>query len=141
MRRRVQGIAKDTLSFIMEACRDTMPREFAALLRAEDGIISDVLILPGTDSNERQASVKLYMLPNMQIVGSVHSHPNGVLRPSGPDLAFFSPTGSYHLIAGPPFDERSWACFDPSGNPRVLEILDVDLEDDIDGFLDEEGDF
>jgi len=121
----------------MEACRDTMPREFAALLRAEEGIISDVLILPGTDSNERQASVKLYMLPNMHIVGSVHSHPSGALRPSGPDLSFFSHTGGYHLITGPPFDEHSWACFDPSGRPRILEVLDVDLEDDLDDFLED----
>ncbi len=129
------GIAKDTLKFILEASRSTAPLEFAGLLQVDDDIITEVLILPGTESSRMNALVRLYMLPNMQVAGSVHSHPSGVLRPSEPDILFFSRTGDYHIIVGPPFDERSWACYNAAGERRDLPVLDVQFDDD--GFEDD----
>lgn len=129
------GIAKDTLKFILEASRSTAPSEFAGLLQVDDDIITEVLILPGTESSRMNALVRLYMLPNMQVAGSVHSHPSGVLRPSEPDILFFSRTGDYHIIVGPPFDERSWACYNAAGERRDLPVLDVQFDDD--GFDDD----
>ena len=129
-RKRIAGIARDTLNFILEASRSTAPSEFAGLLQADGEIITEVLILPGTESSRMSALVRLYMLPNMQVAGSVHSHPSGALRPSEPDLLFFSRTGDYHIIVGPPFDENSWVCFNAAGERRDLPILDVEFEDD-----------
>ncbi len=129
------GIAKDTLKFILEASRSTAPLEFAGLLQVDDDIITEVLILPGTESSRMNALVRLYMLPNMQVAGSVHSHPSGVLRPSEPDILFFSRTGDYHIIVGPPFDERSWVCYNAAGERRDLPVLDVQFDDD--GFYDD----
>jgi len=129
------GIAKDTLKFILEASRSSAPLEFAGLLQVDDDIITEVLILPGTESSRMNALVRLYMLPNMQVAGSVHSHPSGVLRPSEPDILFFSRTGDYHIIVGPPFDERSWACYNAAGERRDLPVLDVQFDDD--GFEDD----
>ncbi|MFZ1315864.1 Mov34/MPN/PAD-1 family protein [Methanothrix sp.] len=134
-RKKVLGIAKDTLKFILEASRSTAPLEFAGLLQVDDDIITEVLILPGTESSRMNALVRLYMLPNMQVAGSVHSHPSGVLRPSEPDILFFSRTGDYHIIVGPPFDERSWACYNAAGERRDLPVLDVQFDDD--GFYDD----
>ncbi|MGB3920096.1 Mov34/MPN/PAD-1 family protein [Methanothrix sp.] len=134
-RKKVLGIAKDTLKFILEASRSTAPLEFAGLLQVDDDIITEVLILPGTESSRMNALVRLYMLPNMQVAGSVHSHPSGVLRPSEPDILFFSRTGDYHIIVGPPFDERSWACYNAAGERRDLPVLDVQFDDD--GFEDD----
>ena len=111
-RKRIAGIARDTLNFILEASRSTAPAEFAGLLQADGEIITEVLILPGTESSRMSALIGLYMLPNMQVAGSVHSHPSGALLPSEPDLLFFSRTGDYHIIVGPPFDEHSWVCYD-----------------------------
>jgi proteasome lid subunit RPN8/RPN11 len=133
-KREVKGIAKDTLYFILEASRSTMPVEFAGLLRAEDEVITEVIMLPGTESSSKSALVRLYMLPNMRIVGSVHSHPSSNIRPSKADLIFFSKTGDYHIIAGPPFDESSWTCYNREGRPRDLPLLDVKVEDDEDWF-------
>jgi proteasome lid subunit RPN8/RPN11 len=130
-RKKVRGIARETLDFILEASRDSLPEEFAGLLQAEEGVIAEVMILPGTESSGMSAFVRLYMLPNMQIAGSVHSHPSGSIRPSQEDLAFFSRTGDYHIIAGPPFNEKSWACYDASGERRDLPILDVEFKDDL----------
>ncbi|MCJ7444221.1 MAG: Mov34/MPN/PAD-1 family protein [Methanotrichaceae archaeon] len=133
-KRIVQGIAKDTLMFILEISRSSMPNEFAGLLQAENGIITNVLILPGTETSRISAMVRLYMLPNMSIVGSVHSHPSSDIRPSHQDLLFFSRTGEYHIIVGPPFDEKNWNCYDILGNERNLSVLDIEFNDN--GFND-----
>ncbi|MDD5768093.1 MAG: Mov34/MPN/PAD-1 family protein [Methanothrix sp.] len=132
----VEGIARDTLYFILEASRSTLPVEFAGLLRAENGVITVVIMLPGTESSSKSALVRLYMLPNMRIAGSVHSHPSSNIRPSQTDLIFFSKTGDYHIIAGPPFDEKSWTCYDRKGFPRDLPILDVDVEEEDEDWFD-----
>jgi proteasome lid subunit RPN8/RPN11 len=126
----VKGIAKDTLLFILESSRSLMPREFAGLLRAEEGIITEVLMLPGTESSNKGALLRLYMLPNMRVVGSVHSHPSHNLRPSKADLSFFSRSGSYHMIVGPPFTEDSWICYDVSGKRRDLPVFDIEFDDE-----------
>jgi len=94
-------------------------------------------MLPGTESSRMSALIRLYMLPNMKIAGSAHSHPSGSIRPSEQDILFFSRTGDYHIIVGPPFDERSWACYDPSGERRELRVVDMEFEDeDFKGGLD-----
>ena len=77
--RKVRGIARDTLKFILEASRSSLPAEFAGLLQVDDEIITEVLILPGTENSRMSALIRLYMLPNMQVAGSAHSHPSGVL--------------------------------------------------------------
>lgn len=140
-RRKVRGIARDTLHFILEASRSSMPEEFAGLLQADDDVITEVLMLPGTESSRMSALIRLYMLPNMQVAGSAHSHPSGSIRPSEQDILFFSRTGDYHIIVGPPFDERSWACYDASGERRELLVLDVDFRDEDFEDGDFEGDF
>jgi proteasome lid subunit RPN8/RPN11 len=127
---KVKGIARDTLMFIMEVSRSSMPVEFAGLLQAEEGVITEVLILPGTESSRMSALIRLYMLPNMKVVGSVHSHPSSNIRPSKQDILLFSRTGDYHIIVGPPFDEASWACYDALGEKRELEVLDIEFKDD-----------
>ncbi len=128
-KRLVQGIAKDALDFILEASKSSMPAEFAGLLQADGGIITEVLILPGTESSRMSALIRLYMLPNMKIVGSAHSHPSSNIRPSTEDIRFFSRTGDYHIIAGPPFDGSSWACYDSSGQIRSLNVVDMEFQD------------
>jgi len=136
--RKVRGIARDTLDFILEASRSSIPHEFAGLLQTDKGIITEVLILPGTESSRMSALVRLYMLPNVHVVGSVHSHPSSDLLPSSEDLIFFTRTGDYHIIAGPPFDRTSWVCYDVTGARRNLPMLDVEFKDN--GFDDLESD-
>ena len=141
-KKHVQGIAKDTLDFILEASRSSMPDEFAGLLQADKEIITEVLIVPGTESSRMSALIRLYMLPNIQVVGSAHSHPSSDIRPSKEDIAFSSRTGDYHIIVGPPFDESSWACYDPLGQRRELPVVNIEFDDKDfdDGGLEEERD-
>jgi proteasome lid subunit RPN8/RPN11 len=152
------GIARETLEFVLEASEETHPDEYMGFLRAEDArklgldrhgqVITDVLVIPGTTSNPVSATVRTQMKPNdVQSVGSVHSHPNGVLRPSDADLATFG-QGEVHIIVGAPYDRGDWRAFDNGGEPTTLDVLDVDLpeerffdftQEDIDAELLSEG--
>jgi proteasome lid subunit RPN8/RPN11 len=135
----VLGIAAETLEFALEASEETHPNEYMGLLRGEDArrlgldrsgtVITDVLVIPGTESNPVSATVKSSMIPNdMRAVGSVHSHPNGVLQPSDADLATFG-NGTVHIIIGYPYGRNDWQAFDREGNRRDLPVLDVELPD------------
>ncbi|PSQ19648.1 proteasome protein [Halobacteriales archaeon QS_8_69_26] len=140
----VIGIAADTLEFVLEASEDSHPDEYMGMLRGtrardlgieEKGlVVTDVLVIPGTKSNPVSATVKTNMIPNdRKSVGSVHSHPNGVLRPSDEDLATFG-SGQVHIISGYPYGWRDWKAFDRDGQPRKLEVIDVELPDAEDFF-------
>ncbi len=135
----VVGIAEDALEFVLEAAEDAHPNEYMGMLRGqpassfdlpEEGtLVTDVLVIPGTESSPVSASVKEWMIPNdTKAVGSVHSHPNGILRPSDEDLATFG-RGDVHLIVGAPYERRNWRAFDTSGATRDLPVYDVDLPD------------
>jgi proteasome lid subunit RPN8/RPN11 len=134
------GIAEDALSFVLSASEDTHPDEYMGLLRGEaasdlgldrDGtVVTDVLVIPGTESNPVSATVKSNMVPTGSgRVGSVHSHPNGVLRPSNQDLQTFG-RGKVHIIVGAPYGRDDWRAFDREGEPRELEVVDVPLPED-----------
>jgi proteasome lid subunit RPN8/RPN11 len=136
----VVGIAEDALEFALEASEDAHPHEYMGFLRGEsasrlgldrDGtVITDVLVIPGTESNPTSATVQEYMIPNnIRSAGSVHSHPNGVLRPSDADLMTFG-KGKVHIIIGYPYGRDDWQAFDRQGDPRDLEVLDVELPEE-----------
>ncbi|WP_267639191.1 Mov34/MPN/PAD-1 family protein [Haloarchaeobius amylolyticus] len=138
-RKAVVGIARDTIEFALEAAEDTHPNEYMGMLRGTDArklgldmdghVVTDVLVIPGTTSNPVSATLDSNMIPNdMRALGSIHSHPNGVLRPSDADLATFG-QGTAHIIMGAPYREGDWRAFDQEGEPRDLPVLDVDLPD------------
>jgi proteasome lid subunit RPN8/RPN11 len=122
---RVKGIRRDTLETILEASKSCYPNEFAAILRAEEKIITEILLLPGTLSGEQSALFKLHMLPiDFSVVGTVHSHPSNNFHPSGADLALFQRFGFIHIITATPYNERSWATWDFYGNSLRLEVIE-----------------
>lgn len=121
----MHSIKKRTLKMILEASKSQYPEEFGALLRADNGIIHELILLPGTVSGERSALFKLYMLPiDRTVVGTVHSHPSGAIHPSGADVELFGKFGWIHIITGFPFERQSWRCFDSNGEPRQLKVVD-----------------
>ncbi|MFB6138555.1 MAG: Mov34/MPN/PAD-1 family protein [Halobacteriaceae archaeon] len=143
--RRVVGIAGDALAFAREASEDSHPDEYMGVLRgtpvstldvdADSGyVVTDVLVIPATKSSPTQATLQSNLVPNdSRTLGSVHSHPNGVLRPSDQDVASFG-NGVVHVIVGAPYGPEDWAAFDRDGEPRDLPVLDVDLQDPEDFF-------
>jgi len=145
-RREVVGVAREALEFALEASEDAHPNEYMGFLRgtptekidadlARSGyVVTDVLVIPGTSSSPTSATVRSNLVPNdRRTLGSIHSHPNGVLRPSDEDLATFG-KGTVHVIAGAPYRESDWRAFDSQGESRPLEVLDVPLPDPEDFF-------
>lgn len=138
----VVAIAAELLTTLREAAADTHPNEYMGLLRARradrlglsdfdggDLVVSDVLVIPGTRSSPVEATMRQDLIPNDgSAVGSVHSHPNGVLQPSDADLATFG-RGRVHLILGAPYWPDDWQAYDRDGNPRELPVVDADLGD------------
>ena len=136
----VVGIAEEALAFARRASEDSHPNEYMGQLRGEDArslgvdregtVVTDVLLAPGTTSNPVSAEFNPSYMPNdLRSVGSIHSHPNGVLRPSDADLATFQ-RGDVHVIVGAPYGRDDWRAFDREGEPTDLPVLDVALPDD-----------
>jgi len=135
----ILGIAGETLSFVLNAASESHPDEYMGFLRAEpasrlgldrDGrVITDVLVIPGTQTNRSSARVSTINQPNTTgAVGSVHSHPSGVLRPSDADLQTFA-RGEVHIILGAPYEWGDWRAFDSDGEPTDLDVIHVELDD------------
>ena len=122
--KRVGAIARKTLRMILEASRDMHPLEFGAILRAEEGTITELLLVPGTVSGKRHAIFQLHMLPpDFAVVGTVHSHPSGVYEPSDEDRALFNKFGGVHLIIGYPYAEDTWAAWTNKGERTSLKVV------------------
>jgi len=120
----VYAIKRKVLRMILEASRDVYPKEFGAILRAEEGVITEILLIPGTVSGNRHAIFQLHMLPaDFTVVGTVHSHPSPNHSPSDDDLALFRKFGGLHIITGYPYDENSWAAWKHSGEKIELQVL------------------
>ncbi len=124
-RANIKSIKRKTLRMILEASKSQYPEEFGAFLRAEKGVIRELILLPGTILGERHAIFRLHNLPiDFTVVGTVHSHPSGECYPSDADLDLFRRYGWIHIIVCNPFDRDSWAAFDGAGNERPLRVID-----------------
>ncbi|AUG47804.1 proteasome protein [Haloarcula taiwanensis] len=132
----ILGIAESALEFALAASEEAHPNEYMGFLRGDDAsklgldddgtVLTDVLVIPGTESNPVSATVKTSMVPNdMRAAGSIHSHPNGVLQPSDADLATFG-RGDVHIIVGYPYGRDDWQAFDSDGSEVDLPVLDVE---------------
>lgn len=120
----VKGIKRKTLELICVASRDQHPTEFSAVLRAEKGIITEIMPLPGTISGDQHAILNLHMLPvDMSVVGVVHSHPGPNNHWSDADLQLFAHFGHTHIIVAYPYTEQSWVAYDHHGNVLSLEVI------------------
>ena len=109
---------------IIEASKDSHPREFACMLRAEDGVITELILVPGTISGQKSAILRLHMMPiDFSIAGSAHSHPTPNAIPSEADLNLFSRSGQVHIIVGYPYDMKSWKSYDRNGQEMKLDIV------------------
>ncbi len=125
MLKRPHGIYREVLEMVIDVAKSSHPREFVALLHQEDGVIDELHFLPGTTSNEDSAYLLLHMRPiDLNICGTVHSHPGPSFRPSGADLSMFNRFGNTHIIMCMPYEMRSWQAYDQEGRRISLQIVD-----------------
>ena len=123
---KVKAIARECLDSIKEAAKDLYPREFLAFLSLGDtkDIISELVLLPQMVYGKGLATFNRYMAPfDQSLVGTVHSHPSGVPKPSVGDLETFSKQGRIHIIIASPFNDESWRAYDSNGNTIELLVI------------------
>lgn len=120
-------VRKSALDFILEASKKAYPKEFTAQLRIEDGVITEVMVIPKSIYGQGFAVTRLDMMPiDASIKGSVHSHPSENAAPSAADKVFFSKHGEVHLIIRRPFNGLS----DVSAYNSVSERIPLKVVED-----------
>ena len=125
-RRRIYIKASVILS-ILEYASACHPKEGILLLRGKIDkkkiTIEEVEIPPLSIHGLGFSGFQAYMLPiDFSIIGTAHSHPSGVLRPSSTDMNKFY--GRIMIIAAYPYrTEKDLAVFDGQGNQLEYEIV------------------
>lgn len=122
-------IRKRALLSLLAGARAAKPYEFVCLLtgRREKGniVVEDTMIPPGIMTSETMTSFSDWMMPLIDgVVGTFHSHPQGIPHPSREDRHLFSQKGGVHLIAGEPFEIGNVNCFLGSGKRAGFKIVD-----------------
>jgi proteasome lid subunit RPN8/RPN11 len=125
------AITRTCLDSALACARSSYPNEFGGILRADPpGVISELLLLPGTTSGLRHANFQLHMMPiDFGVSGTVHSHPSGALHPSEADVRLFRHWGRRHLILGSPFAQGSWRAYDGNGVEVSIAVVGVSSPD------------
>jgi proteasome lid subunit RPN8/RPN11 len=121
------AITRRALDSALASARSAFPNEFGGVLRADPpGVISELLLLPGTTAGRRHANFQLWMLhADLSVSGTVHSHPSGALHPSDADLRLFRSWGRRHLILGAPYGVGAWRAYDGNGRETTLRVVET----------------
>jgi proteasome lid subunit RPN8/RPN11 len=127
------SIPSELLETILEGARQLYPRESFLLLRGKKSKnvirVSDLVVAPFAVHGRGFASYSAHMLPmDFSVVGTVHSHPSGNIRPSYVDLNHMM--GRILMIVGYPFmDERNVAVYGSDGETLALNVIANEKDD------------
>ena len=119
-------ISKSLLEAILENAKMLHPKETILLLRGKRQKnlieISELIVPPLATYGQGFATIPTHMLPiDFSVVGTVHSHPSGNLKPSPADLNHF--WGGILMIVGFPFvDETDIAVYNREEERLTLKI-------------------
>jgi proteasome lid subunit RPN8/RPN11 len=126
-RKLVVSLSAELLDSIFESAKRLYPKETFLLLRGKrsKGVIqvNDLVVPPLAVYGYGFANLPFHMLPiDFSIVGTVHSHPSGNIRPSNVDLNHFF--GRMLMIVGFPFKtSQNVAVYDSKGDPLPLQVI------------------
>lgn len=127
MKRRSVSVSRSVMESILDYARACHPKEGILLLKGKVGkdriVVNEVEVPPLSVHGYEFSNFPLHMLPmDFSVVGTAHSHPSGVLRPSIMDLNNFY--GRIMIIAAYPYgSEQNMAIFDSEGNSIKYEII------------------
>ena len=121
-------ILREVLDSVLTYSKIHHPRESILLLRGEvkkmNVTVKEVIIPPSSIHGRGFTSFPLVHLPiDFSIVGTSHSHPSGVLRPSITDLNHVF--GRFLMIVGYPYNsERDIAIFNREGKALKFTVVE-----------------
>ena len=123
----IVSLSAELLDSIFESARRLYPKETFLLLRGKKGKgviqVNDLVVPPLAVYGYGFANLPFHMLPiDLSLVGTVHSHPSGNVRPSTVDLNHFF--GRVLMIVGFPFKtSQNVAVYDSKGDPLPLQVI------------------
>ena len=127
MRRREVVVNRSVIRSILDYAKACHPKEGILLLKGRLSknriTVNEVEIPPLAVHGFGFSNFPLHMLPlDFSVVGTAHSHPSGVLRPSITDLNKFY--GRIMIIAAYPYrSEENVAVFDREGRLIEYEVV------------------
>jgi len=127
VRRREVVVNRSVIRSILDYAKACHPKEGILLLKGSLSknriTINEVEIPPLAVHGFGFSNFPLHMLPlDFSVVGTAHSHPSGVLRPSVTDLNKFY--GRIMIIAAYPYrSEENVAVFDREGRLIEYEVV------------------
>ena len=120
-------ITRDVVDGLLDYCSQLHPKEGILLVRGKssknDININALVIPPIPVHSSRYSSFPIHMLPfDPSILGTAHSHPSGVVRPSLEDLNHYF--GRVMVIIGYPYkSEKDIGIFDREGNSAAYSVI------------------
>ena len=118
-------IKKAVLLSAVEASWNFLPDEFMCFLSGDKKTqtINEIVFLPSSSSADA-VSINDWIIPfDESILGSFHSHPNGIPFPSSADKRFFA-RFSLNAILGSPFAVENIRFFDYHGKRIEVSLID-----------------
>ena len=121
-------IKQEVINSILTYAKICYPKESILLLKGRKDknriIIDETLIPPLSTHGNSFSSFPLNMLPiDFSIMGTAHSHPSGILKPSTEDLNQFY--GQISVITAFPYNsERDLAIFTKDGRIENYKIFE-----------------
>jgi proteasome lid subunit RPN8/RPN11 len=117
-------IKSSALQFALGVSRKIFPNEFSGLLRGDEKLIEEILVIPGTIFGENFSMQRRDLAPiDSTIIGTIHSHPGENFKPSRADMSFFKKLGFVHLIICYPYKSlRDVYAYDREGKRIELEV-------------------
>lgn len=121
----IKAVKRDVLRLAAACAKDSYPHEFGCMLRLKGPTIIEIVLVAGTIQGDRHAIFQFGNLPvDRSINGTLHSHPSPHPYPSDADFALFEKHGIIHIIYGHPYGPDDWRCYDHTGTPTKLEVVE-----------------
>ena len=121
---KIKGVSIDFIDGFNESAKSCYPDEFLCMVRQTDGVVDEMVLLPGTVFGDSHSFLSEWMSPiDFSIAGTAHSHPGYSNEASDDDLSLFANMGGIHFITCQPYDRQSWKAYNSKGEEVELEII------------------
>ena len=122
--KKIYAVDVDFIDGLNESARSCYPDEFLCMVRQTDGVVDEMVLLPGTVFGDSHSFLSEWMSPiDFSIAGTAHSHPGYSNEASDDDLSLFANMGGIHFITCQPYDRKSWKAYNSKGQEVELEII------------------
>ena len=122
--KKIYAVDIDFIDGFNESEKSCYPNEFLCMVRQNEGVIDEMVLLPGTVYGDSHSFLSEWMSPiDFSIAGTAHSHPGYSNEASDDDLSLFANMGGIHFITCQPYDRHSWKAYNSKGEEVELEII------------------